>query len=389
MKQRKTRRSHRTRTPGLFRLDKSRIYPDGAWEVRYRDGDNNTRRKTFRTKPEALDFQSSVRTDKHRGEFISPRRAETLLRAVAEDWFATTADLKPKTRAGYRSILDYHVLPELGSYPVGRVTPAVIKRFLTGREVGPGTQRNILRVLSPILAHAVDDEMIRANPCARVKLPKATRQEMLFLTADEIATLADAITPQYRTLVYFAAYTGLRSGEIAALRMKNLGPDARRVTVEGSVADVNGKLHFGPPKNGRVRTVSLPRFLGELLTKQVAGKDPDDYVFGATRGGPLRHGNFYARHFKPTVQLALPAHLQGLRFHDLRHTAASLLIAQGRHPKAIAERLGHSSIAITMDRYGHLYPDQDEKLAAGLDEMFARAAGDPVEASVVPIRKKS
>lgn len=122
---------------------------------------------------------------------------------------------------------------------------------------------------------------------------------------------------------------------------------------------------FGPPKSHGRRTISLPRFLVEMLSEHAAslasGSGPDDLVFTGPQGGPVRHHLFYHRHFRPTVAGkperngkpavpgVLPARLSGLRFHDLLHTCASLLIAEGAHPKLIQTRLGHSSITITLD----------------------------------------
>jgi integrase len=109
------------------------------------------------------------------------------------------------------------------------------------------------------------------------------------------------------------------------------------------------------------------------------GGDPNALVFTSPRGLPVRHDLFYARHFKPAVRRALPANKHGLRFHDLRHTCASLSIAAGVDPKLISARLGHSSITITLDRYGHLFPSVEEALAEKLDAAFAAADGQPAE----------
>src|SRR5438046_666054 len=137
--------------PDIKHLPASRRFPKGGWEVRYRDADNMTRRRTFETKQAALDHQASVRTDKNRGDFIDPRQAATKFRVVAEDWYATTADLRPKTRAGYRYILDGHILPALGERPIGKITPSVLRAFLAGlspraeakEELSPTTRRNV------------------------------------------------------------------------------------------------------------------------------------------------------------------------------------------------------------------------------------------------------
>jgi hypothetical protein len=135
--------------------------------------------------------------------------------------------------------------------------------------------------------------------------------------------------------------------------------------------------YLGPTKTHAERTVRLPRFLREELAASLAERtlDPQAFVFTAPKGGQLRHNNFYQRLFCPALARAgLPAQV---RFHDLRHTCAALLIAQGAHPKAIQVHLGHSSIQVTMDRYGHLFPDALEHLADRLDAARTQARTDP------------
>jgi integrase len=196
-------------------------------------------------------------------------------------------------------------------------------------------------------------------------------------------------------MIYFAAYSGLRFGEVSALRVRRLDLLGARIRVAEAYSDVAGTLHLGPPKSGKERTVVLPRSVCDLLAPALAGKGREDLVFLAPEGGPLRQGNFYHRKYKPAVEAAgLPAEL---RFHDLRHTCAALLVAQGAHPRAIMEHLGHSSITVTMDRYGHLFPDEKDCLAKGLDEAFkaARTSEDvaqmwpPSGPTVVPITKRA
>jgi len=208
---------------------------------------------------------------------------------------------------------------------------------------------------------------------------------MHFLAAEQVEKLACAIAhptkslggngaapcwrthfPEYGLLVMFAAYTGLRAGEIGALRVRRLDLFHSTVEVAETVSEVRGHgLVYGPPKTYECRTVPVPRFLCEELLPLVAGRDQSGFVFAAPEGGPIRHGNFYARHFKRAVRQAeLP---EGLRFHDLRHTYASLLIAEGAHPRAIMERMGHSSITVTLDRYGHLLPGLEARLNDALD----------------------
>jgi integrase len=263
MKTEKERERKPTNVEGVWRLGPSRVFKEGAYEVRYRDAFNGTRRKTFRTKQAALDFQASTRTDKNRGDFIDPEKAKTRFSVVAERWYDSTRDTKPKTRAGYRYTLDRYILPAIGDRSLAKLTSDTLQDFLNGlpEHLSPTTRRNIFRTLTPILAQAVAQGMKRTNPASAVKLPKTRRSDMLSLTAEEVVSVAEEVGPRYRVLVYTAAYTGMRAGELAALRVKNLDLLRGRITVDRSLSDVAGSLHFGPPKNGKVRSFAIPASL--------------------------------------------------------------------------------------------------------------------------------
>jgi integrase len=157
---------------------------------------------------------------------------------------------------------------------------------------------------------------------------------MHFLSAAEVERLAEAIVPPYGLLVRFAAYTGLRAGELAALRVKRLDLLRGTVRVVESASEVGGRLITGSTKTHAERTVRLPRFLRDDLAAHLASRPraPDAFLFTAPMGGPLRHNNFYQRLFCPALLRAGLS--EQVRFHDLRHTCAALLIAQGAHPKA-------------------------------------------------------
>jgi integrase len=216
---------------------------------------------------------------------------------------------------------------------------------------------------------------------------------MHFLSENEVEELATAITypekhpsghgaapsgrtefPEYALLVRLAAYTGLRAGELGALRTCRLDLLRRRVEVTESVSEVRGRLVSGPTKTYQNCSVPIPRFLCEEIALELAGKGPSELVFSAPEGGPLRHGNFYARHFKPALRRAGLS--DAVRFHDLRRTFAGFCIAEGAHPRAIMERMGHSSITVTLNTYGHLLPGLEERVTEALDARAreARAA---------------
>jgi hypothetical protein len=145
--------------------------------------------------------------------------------------------------------------------------------------------------------------------------------------------------------------------------------------VAESAGEVRGRRVVGPTKTGRVRTITLPAFLAQLLGEHIGNyPSPEGWVFTAAEGGPVRHRNFYARHYRPAVTRAgLP---DDLRFHDLRHTCAAFLIAEGRHIEEVKDYLGHSSIRVTSDRYGRLFPKARVELAQAFDARFRRAVGD-------------
>jgi integrase len=194
---------------------------------------------------------------------------------------------------------------------------------------------------------------------------------MRFLNPAEVARLADVIDSRYRALVLVAAYGGLRIGELAGLRRRRVDLLRGRVDVAEIVVEVRGELYMGPPKTraGR-RIVTLPRSVVEELAEHLGPVgEADAHVFTADKGGVLRPSNFRVKVWLPAVRAA---GLAPLRPHDLRHTAVALWIAAGANPKEVSVRAGHTSVAFTLDRYGHLFPGHDDELRDRLDAMHAQ-----------------
>jgi integrase len=349
------------------------------WRVRYRDPAGRERAKSFARKQDAERFLRHAEADKLRGQWVDPKQGRTTVGELAERWYATTVTLKPKTREDYRSLLHNHVLPIFGDRAIASIDTLTVRGWLAGLVSGglsPSRAKHAYYVLFAVLEAAIQAGALVRNPAAGVRVPRSHSHEMHFLSAAEIEHLAEAIVPPYGVLVRFAAYTGLRAGEIAALRIKRLDLLRGTVRVVEATSEVGGRLVLGPTKTHAERTVRLPRFLRDDLAAYLASRsrDPNGFVFTGPKGGQLRHTNFYQRLFCPALARAgLPAEI---RFHDLRHTCAALLIAQGAHPKAIQVHLGHSSIQVTMDRYGHLFPDALEQLADRLDAARAAALTD-------------
>ena len=353
--------------------------PNGRWEAPYRDPTGRERVKHHRTRADADRWLTTVKDQIHRGDYIDPRLGKQPFSSWAASWLSgTAAHVRPKTLTHYESILRVHVLPTFADQPVGAISPSDVRSFIAERAGGgaaPGTVRSARKVLRLVLATAQADGAIRTNPCDGSRVPASPKAEMVFLTAEQVETLASTIDQRYSTLVRLAAYTGLRAGEICALRVGRVDVGCGRVTVSESVTEVQGLgLHFSEPKTYERRSVTLPSFLADELAAHLDDRphDADALVFTSPEGSTLNHKNFYRRHFKPAIVAAgLPAET---RFHDLRHTCAALCISLGAHPKAIQERLGHSSITVTLDRYGHLVPKLDETLPARLDDLYRSAS---------------
>jgi integrase len=232
---------------------------------------------------------------------------------------------------------------------------------------------------------AVEAGYLVVNPVTGVKVARQPDPEMLFLSAEEVERLVQSIRDPYGTLVYLLAYGGLRWGEAAAVRRKRCDVLRSRIEVAESLSEARGRLHFGPTKTYRRRMVIIPGFLRERMAEHLArhvDEDPDALVFTSPEGQPLRNSNFRRQvWYRAVAEAGLP---EGLRVHDLRHTCAALLIAQGAHPKAVEVHLGHSSISVTMDRYGHLFPSDMEALATALDAARSRVLADQMRTNDGP-----
>lgn len=205
-----------------------------------------------------------------------------------------------------------------------------------------------------------------------VKLPRLQAQkDHMFLTHEQLGRLA-AAAGRYSTLIRTLAYTGLRWGEVSALRVRDVDLSRRRMDVRRAFADIGGRVVEGTPKSHQARTVPLPRWLAAELAPLVDSKELDDLVFTSPDGGPLRKSNFRRRAWAPAVRAA---GLDGLTPHGLRHTAASLYISAGTPPKVVQRILGHASITVTLDLYGHLYPDEMDTWADRLGDIAGNSGG--------------
>lgn len=342
------------------------------WRARYRGPDGRERSKSFARRTDAEQFLAQVEVDKSRGAWIDPTRGQLPFADWANRWLRTTTHLKPKTRAGYESMLRSRLLPTFGRAPIGDIRPIDVREWLSSmqaRGLSASSCRQAYHLLGAIMTTAVEDGRIAASPCVGIRLPRLPQVEMAYLAPDQLRDLLATVDPTYRLFVEVLAIGGLRFGEAVALRRSRCDLLRSRLMIAESLSDVSGTLYFGPPKTHQRRTVTLPRFLRDRLGEHLATLDGDEeLVFQAPRNGPIRYSNFARRIWKPAL---LETGLPDMGVHALRHTCAALLIAQGAHPKAIQSHLGHRSITTTLDRYGHLFEDEHEKLAERIDAAYS------------------
>lgn len=402
---------------GIRQRPASRRFPRGGYEVRWVDPAGVTKRKSFERKSDAIAFRDGTREDIRRGRYIDPKRGSTAVKDVARSWIEAN-DARPTTLAAYGAILRTYIYPGIGNVHLDRLTPTVLLNFgkrlddlhrasaeARRRKLAENRERrgkeplkeepipplsrtrkaHVFAVLNAILNAAVRDGYLDSNPMKRLNKndkPKRNPRRMLFLDAGQVDALANAVDPRYRTLVFFLAYSGLRAGEAAALRIEDIDWDEKTVTVDESVSDVRGKLEYGLPKTDEShRTVHIPAFVMEMLREQVGDRALDGraFVFPGSNGNPMRMGNFYNRHLKDAILRVLPDRLHGLTMHDLRHTAASLAYLVTKDMKVVQERLGHANFAITANIYTNVFESMHREASDGLDRLGRAAMGTPGE----------
>jgi integrase len=274
-----------------------------------------------------------------------------------------------------------HVLPRWGTTAVADVQHEDIVVWLgnimedsvtAGSPLSAATIRKIWVVLKGVLGFALRTKKISHNPAIGVPLPRYTPAEHIYLTDVQVEALAEACG-EYRTLILFLAYTGVRWGEATAVQIKHVDLKIRRVRIAQAWGSDRGKLYLeDSPKNHERRSVPIPTFLVAELTQLIADRDPDGYLFVAPKGGVLMIGNFMRRHFKSALVAAELGDL-GITLHKLRHTAASLAIASGADVKVVQTMLGHKTATLTLDTYGHLWPDRLDEVSERLDRQRTKA----------------
>jgi integrase len=303
-------------------------------------------------------------------------------------WLEDTArgNLAPRTFHNYHLQIRRHIVPAIGRVKLSKLTPAHVQSLYASKlrdGLKPSSVRTIHAVLRRALGQATKWNMIPRNPAADVDPPRVRQDEIKPLSPSQARMFLDAARgDRFEALYVLSLTTGLRMGEALGLRWTDIefGDETLRVNRQlqrlRRVGDKAGTLVFSEPKNASRRTLDLPqralealrthrkRQLEEQLRTGAAGRE-NNLVFASTIGTPLDAQNIINRHFKPLLR---NAELPAIRWHDLRHTCATLLLSRGTHPKLVQHLLGHASIAITLDRYSHWIPSMGRHTATAMED---------------------
>jgi integrase len=298
-------------------------------------------------------------------------------------WLEDSAkgDLGHRAYHNYRLQIRRHINPALGRLKLSKLTAAHIQSLYAAKlrdGLKPSSVRYIHAVLHRALEQAVRFNLIPFNPASRVDPPKIRQDEITPLDAEQARRFLHATGgDRFEALYVLSLTTGLRMGEALGLRWSYVDLDAMTLRVSRQLQRVRdgGGLVFGEPKNTSRRTIDLPQRAVEALSahrkRQMeelrAGSEWQDYglVFASGKGTPLDAQNIVNRHFKPLLKRA---GLPNIRWHDVRHTYATLLLARGMHPTYVQKSLGHASVQLTLDRYSHWMPSMGRNTADGIDE---------------------
>ena len=332
------------------RFGRVRRLPSGRYQARYLgpDGVDRPAPGTFASKTSAEKWLVRKEAEIHDDQWLNPDLGRTAFGDYALAWIRERPSLRPNTEQVYRYLLARHLLPFFGNRPVADIKEAHVRRWrreLLDSGASPASVIKSYRLIKAIMNTAVDDGIIRSNPCRVRGAGEDRSSERPVLTVSEVAGLAEAMGERYRALVLLAVFGSLRWGELAALRRRDIDLNLGTVRVERSLSELPGGGYlFGPPKSAAgQRVVVVPAAIKPALAHHLAtftAGQPDALVFTSPTGAPMRPSNFRRRVWYPALA---KARLSRIHFHDLRHTGNTLTAATGATLRELMDRMGHSS----------------------------------------------
>jgi len=359
----------------------------GRWVVDFYDQHGKRRWKTLpegATKGQAKEELRAIEDMLSKGVYL-PQSKTPLFYKVARGWIEYK---RPKLRESTWEVYEGHVrnhFQDLDGLKINRITVATIEQFITTRQLGGmnlGTLRKILVTLGQILSYAVRHKYLDHNPLKEAERPRGQGEEnqdenIRILTPVQLnAFLGRMDTPKYRTLFLLAMFTGARQGELLGLKWGDIDWAACQVNIQRTF---NKGRFFATKTKTSNRKIDLgPTVMVELKKWKLACPLNDlDLVFPNEAGGPINYSNMVRRHYHPALEAA---DLPRIRFHDLRHTYASLMISHGENIKYIQSQLGHSSPTVTLNVYAHLMKPTNQEAACRLENSVFGESGSKMVA---------
>ncbi|NRQ39672.1 site-specific integrase [Nonomuraea sp. NN258] len=355
---------------------KTKRHPDNGgskeakrWLAIWIGPDGKEETKAFTTKAQAQNHGTTKEADRLRGVYVDERRGKLLFREYAQNkWLPSQVHLRANSLDTYTVHLNAHLIPALGERRIGSLTRADMKAVVArlNKTLAPTTVHTVFAVLRLVLQAAVDDGDIPSNPCSRVPLPRIAARVVEPLPVEAVLALANVMTPRYKLAVWLGFGLGLRLGEALGLTVSKVQPEAKRVQVHRQAQ--KGELVELKTKASR-RTLPIDDLvLAQIQEHQTHYSPGPEGVLITNRCRRVAQRKSFNECWREAVAKAgLP---KGTRFHDLRHFYASGLIKANLNPKVIQTRLGHATIAETMDTYGHLFPDQDDLGRGAIDALL-------------------
>jgi integrase len=359
---------------------------DGRWMARYtvRTIKGPKRRTVYgRTRAEASAKLAKAMADRDGGLIFDA--GSLTVGDYLDRWLSNSVKdtVRERTYERYEEILRLHVKPALGRLKLKALTPAHVQDFYRDRldnGFSPATVQKIHVILHKALSQAVSWSLVPRNAGEAVRAPRPAPKEMRPLSPDEARRLLEtAGGDRLEALYVLAIHTGMRQGELLGLKWENVDLAANAIRVRHTLLRTKGRVILGEPKTKKSRrtvhlTGAASRALEEHLERQlkIMERLGDLYrdqglVFTTEVGTPINPSNLRKRSFAPLLQ---KAGLPRLRFHDLRHTCATLLLSKNIHPKYVQELLGHATVSITLDTYSHVLPGMGNQVADAMEDVL-------------------
>ncbi|MGY4913696.1 tyrosine-type recombinase/integrase [Streptomyces sp. 900116325] len=368
------------------------------YRARYVGPDGTEKSKSFadKQKRRAETWLANIEADMSRGDYIAPGAGKVTFEQYAIKWM-TTQMTDPATRESVEMRLRLHAIPHIGKRSIGSFNPTHLRLWMRALEdagLSAAYRRGIFAHVSTVFTAAVEDRLIRANPCSArsVKAPRLDPRKVKPWTADRVKVVRAALPERYRALVDPAAGCGLRQGEVFGLAVEDVDFLGGLVHVVRQVKLLRNRPVFAPPKGGKERDVPLPESIAFALAghltlfpaaevtlpwKTVDGPPVTAaLIFRSPEGLSLNRNRFNDRQWRPALRAAGVVTGRDNGMHALRHFYASVLLDAGESIKALSEYLGHHDPGFTLRTYTHLMPASETRTRAAVDTVWAASVAD-------------